>query len=74
MNAIKRILGILWIALGVVTLFYLIKTASSEITRNPLPSTKIQWAIFIVIFIPIAAGLVLFGYYALKGEYANRAD
>ena len=74
MNAVKRILGILWIALGVVTLFYLIKTASSEIARNPLPSTKIQWGIFIVIFIPIAAGLVLFGYYALKGEYVNKAD
>jgi hypothetical protein len=72
MNAIKRILGILWIALGVVTLFYLIKTAFSEITRNPLPGTKIQWGIFIVIFIPIAAGLVLFGYYALKGEYARK--
>jgi len=76
MNAIKRILGIVWIALGVTTLVYLIKTGASEIARNPLPGTKVQWGTFIVIFIPIAVGLVLFGYYALKGEYdaENRVD
>jgi len=74
MNTVKRILGIGWIALGLVALFYLIKTASSEITRNPVSSTKLQWGIFIGIFIPIAFGLVLFGYYALKGEYGTRYD
>jgi len=69
MNAVKRILGTLWIVLGIATLIYLIKTGISEIARNPLPATKVQWGTFIVIFIPIAIGLVLFGYYALKGEY-----
>ena len=69
MNAIKRLLGILWIALGVITLGFLIKTGVSEMARNPATSTKVQWSIFIIIFIPIAIGLVLFGYYALKGEY-----
>jgi Na+/H+ antiporter NhaA len=74
MNAIKKILGIAWIALGLVTLFYLIKTGASEIARNPVSSTKLQWGIFIGIFIPIAFGLVLFGYYAVKGEYGTGYD
>jgi len=31
--------------------------------------TKIQWIVFVVIFIPIAIGLMMFGWYAFKGEY-----
>ncbi len=69
MNALKRYLGILWIVLGIITPGYLIRTGINEMAHNPATSTKVQWSIFIIIFIPIAIGLVLFGYYALKGEY-----
>jgi MFS family permease len=69
LDPVKRALGIVWILLGPVALYFLVKTALSEIGRNPIPGTKIQWSTFVVIFIPIAVGLVLFGYYALKGEY-----
>ncbi|HTI11149.1 MAG TPA: hypothetical protein VL832_21405 [Puia sp.] len=69
MNTIKRALGIVWIILGPLILFYLVKTAAAEIAKKPVLDTRIQWGVFIVIFIPIAIGLVLFGYYALKGEY-----
>lgn len=71
MNRIKRILGLLWIILGPVAIYYLIKTGANEIAKKPVLDTKIQWGVFIVIFIPIAIGLVIFGYYALKGEYDN---
>ena len=69
MNQLKRIAGIIWILLGPVAVFYLIKTAASEITKKPVLDTKIQWSVFIVVFIPIAIGMVIFGWYALKGEY-----
>ena len=69
MNKLKRIAGIVWMALGPVSMFFLIKTAAEEIARKPLLDTKIQWGIFVLIFLPIAAGMVVFGYYALKGEY-----
>jgi len=69
MNSIKRFAGILWIVMGPVAVYYLIKTALSEIAKKPLIDTKIQWSIFVIIFIPIAIGLVIFGYYAVKGEY-----
>jgi hypothetical protein len=28
-----------------------------------------QWGIIILIFVPIAFGLVIFGYYSMRGEY-----
>lgn len=69
MNNVKRFAGILWIILGPLAIFYLIKTASEEIAKKPIIDTKIQWMVFVIIFIPIAIGLMIFGYYALKGEY-----
>lgn len=69
MNTIKRFAGIVWILMGPFAIFYLIKTASEEITKKPVIDTKIQWVVFVVIFIPIAIGLMIFGWYALKGEY-----
>ena len=74
MDILKKILGILWIALGPLVLYYLIKTGAAEIAKNPSTNTKIQWGVFIGIFVPIGIGLVLFGYYALKGEYGSAAD
>lgn len=69
MNQIKKLAGVIWILLGPVAIFYLIKTALREITANPAIDTKIQWGVFVGVFIPIAIGLMIFGYYALKGEY-----
>ena len=74
MNTLKKILGVLWMIMGPVGVFYLIKTASAEITKNPAIDTKIQWGIFIGVFIPIAIGFVIFGWFALKGEYNEPAS
>jgi len=69
MNRIKRILGLIWILLAPVAIYYLVKTALHEIQKKPVIDTKIQWMVFIVVFVPIAIGLIIFGYYAWKGEY-----
>jgi len=69
MNAIKKFAGILWILAGPLAIYYLVKTGAAEIAKKPVIDTKIQWGIFIIIFIPIAIGLMIFGYYALQGEY-----
>lgn len=71
MNQLKKWLGIVWMLLGPVAIYYLIKTAAAEISKNPVTNTIIQWAVFVIIFIPIAIGLIIFGYYALKGEYEH---
>jgi hypothetical protein len=69
MNKLRRVLGVLWMLVSPVAIFYLVKTASEEIAKKPVIETIIQWGVFIGVFIPIALGLVIFGYYALKGEY-----
>lgn len=69
MKQLKRIAGIIWILLGPVAVFFMIKTAANEIAAKPSTDTWIQWGVFVVVFLPIAFGLSLFGYYALKGEY-----
>lgn len=71
MNTIKKWLGIVWILLGPVAIYYLIKTAAGEIHNKPTIDTKIQWAVFLIVFTPIAIGMIIFGYYALKGEYQH---
>jgi len=32
-------------------------------------NTVLQWSIIIIVFLPIAFGLIIFGKYALAGEY-----
>jgi fatty acid desaturase len=70
MDGIKRILGILWIIIGIASIALLIYSAATNINTakgdigKPLP-----WLIIILVFTPIAIGLVIFGYYSLKGEY-----
>lgn len=73
MNALKKILGIVWIILGPVIIGYLIMEAAEKIAAAEkgiaTTNTSLQWSIIILIFIPICAGLMIFGYYSLRGEY-----
>lgn len=73
MNALKKALGILWILAGPVIIAFLFMQASDKIALAAegiaRTNTTLQWAIIILIFIPICTGLVIFGYYAWKGEY-----
>ncbi|MBN8720524.1 MAG: hypothetical protein J0H85_13815 [Sediminibacterium magnilacihabitans] len=69
MNQLKRIAGIIWVLLGPAAIYFLIKTAAAEIAQKPDTSTVIQWSVFVLVFVPIAVGLVIFGYYAFRGEY-----
>jgi predicted Na+-dependent transporter len=69
MNTIKRYMGVVWMLLGPVAIYFLVNTALAEIAKKPVIDTKIQWGVFAVVFIPIAIGLMIFGYYAYKGEY-----
>lgn len=73
MNALKRILGIVWIVLGPTMILFLVMQALEKINAAAegiaRTNTTLQWSIIIIIFIPICAGLVIFGYYGVKGEY-----
>ncbi len=72
MNAIKRLLGILWILIAPATVGFLFWQAADKIGKAS-EATKsnitLQWVIILIIFIPICIGLLIFGYYSFKGYY-----
>lgn len=73
MNDIKKYLGIVWIALGPLSMLFMAWQAWDKISIAKAgidtTNTALQWGIILLIFIPIAIGLVIFGKYALGGEY-----
>jgi len=70
MNQLKRILGIVWIIIGLASIVILIYSAAINIGSAKGDIGKpIPWIIIITVFTPIAIGLMIFGTYALKGEY-----
>jgi ABC-type sulfate transport system permease subunit len=72
MNAIKRILGIVWIVLGVVAVYYLLVNQAIDMWK--VGGEKLVPAIiYTFVLCPIIAGtMVTFGIYSLKGEYDSQ--
>lgn len=71
MNQLKRIMGFFWMILAPAVIYFLVAGAIHNIDsvgtkdiNKPIP-----WIIIIAIFTPIAIGLMIFGFYSLKGEY-----
>ena len=69
MNTIKKALGFVWMLLGPSAILFLIYEAYHKIAANPAQDVYLPWIIIITIFTPVAVGMVIFGYYALNGEY-----
>lgn len=73
MNGLKKGLGLFWMILGPASIIFLFMQAYEKVGMAvegvQKTNTALQWGIILFIFIPISAGLVIFGYYALKGEY-----
>ncbi len=71
MDKLKRVLGILWMLIGPVLFIMLVISAVNNINSNAKGdiSNPIPWIIILAIFLPIAIGLSVFGWYALKGDY-----
>ncbi|MBG6234819.1 ABC-type maltose transport system permease subunit [Pedobacter sp. CAN_A7] len=73
MNKMKKALGIVWMLLAPISIIFLLLQAIEKVGLAAegvdKTNTALQWGIILFIFIPISAGLVIFGYYAMKGEY-----
>ena len=69
-GAVKKLMGFVWILIAPIIIFFLISGAINNIGEGTKDINKpIPWIIIISIFTPIAAGLMIFGWYAIKGEY-----
>lgn len=71
MDQIKRILGTLWMIIGIASIIVLLTGAIHNIDLQGKADINkpVPWIIIIAIFTPIAIGLMVFGWYAFKGEY-----
>ena len=76
MDKLKRYLGIIWMLIGPVLFIMLLISAINNIngeTKGDI-SNPVPWIIILAIFLPIAIGLAIFGWYALKGNYDAEGD
>ncbi|SDG08626.1 hypothetical protein SAMN05421827_103179 [Pedobacter terrae] len=75
MNTLKKFLGLFWMVLGPLTMTFLFIQAIDKVglthTDIERTNTILQWAIILFIFFPISLGLMIFGFYAWKGEYEH---
>jgi CHASE3 domain sensor protein len=73
MKNLKKYLGLIWILLGPIAMIFMALQAWEKIQlAEPgiaTTNTALQWGIILLIFIPIAIGLVIFGKYAFNREF-----
>lgn len=71
MNALKRYFALILLVIAPLFIYELVAGAIANI--DPVGKKDINnpviWIIIIAIFTPIAVGLVIFGWYAFRGEY-----
>ncbi len=75
-GAVKKMMGVVWIIIAPVIIYFLVMGAIHNISSTGTKDINkpIPWIIIITIFTPIAAGLMVFGYYCVKGEYDTLPD
>ena len=71
MSAFKRYLGIILLVIAPLVIFALVDGAINNIDAHGKKdiNNPVIWIIIITIFTPIALGLMIFGWYAFRGEY-----
>jgi hypothetical protein len=71
MNAIKKYIGILWIALAAVVAYYSIGIFGGKLTSGKQDDLVFGIIIFFVLLPLVVTGLTFFGWYAMTNEYED---
>jgi len=72
MNTGKKILGLVWMVLAPLIVVLMCWQAYDKIlsaAASAKTNATLQWAIILLVFVPICAGFFIFGWYSFKGEY-----
>jgi hypothetical protein len=70
MNTVRRLLGIVWILIGLAAGYYLIVNQAIPKFHSSRTEDLIPAIIYAFVLTPIiVGGLSIFGYYALQNEY-----
>jgi small-conductance mechanosensitive channel len=73
MNALKKVIGLACIIVGLVAEYFLINAImKGDLIKNPEENTIFALTVIPVSIPVLLGGLLLFGYYALKGEYDTK--
>ncbi|QJW89513.1 hypothetical protein HNV11_09045 [Spirosoma taeanense] len=73
MASLKKYLGVIWILLGLYVGYDRITDSLAKIGSNSLEDRVFGWVVLLVLVPIVVGGLILFGKYALEGEYSERA-
>ncbi|WP_018622435.1 DUF6814 family protein [Spirosoma luteum] len=71
MEPLKKYLGIVWILLGIYVGYAQITDSITKIGSDKLEDRVFGWIILCVLVPIVVGGLILFGKYALAGEYED---
>jgi hypothetical protein len=73
MDQVKKILGVVWILLALVVVYYgLTVFGIPKVTSDKQEDNVFGWIILTVLMPIIGGGLGIFGWYSLTGEYADK--
>jgi heme/copper-type cytochrome/quinol oxidase subunit 2 len=76
MGIIKKVVGFLCMLLAPTAAYLLTSEGLKKIAAaaaDQKTNATTQWSILILIFLPVMAGLLIFGWYAVKGEFEDAA-
>ena len=74
MNAVKKLLGYVWMLLAPALICFLLYQAIGKISAASAinkANVTLQWVIILLVFTPICVGFFIFGKYASSNEYAH---
>ncbi len=71
MQAIKKYMGIVWMLLGVLIALNRITDSVAKIGSEKLEDRVFGWVVLLVLVPIVSGGLILFGRYALAGDYTD---
>lgn len=77
MASLKKLLGLIWMFLAPLIVAVMVWQAADKIeaaTAATKTNAALQWIIILFVFIPICAGLFIFGFYSFKGYYDDPAN
>lgn len=72
MESIKKYVGVVWILLGLYVGYDRVTDSLTKISSENLEDRVFGWVVLLVLVPIIVGGLVLFGKYALEGEYTDK--
>jgi amino acid transporter len=71
MNALKKYLGIVWIALAAAVAYFSIGIFGYKLTTGKQDDLVFGIIVFFILLPMVVTGLTIFGWYALTNEYED---